>query len=100
MENEQEHKHTINNSRYTARRSISKQDKKNFSEETLPHSVGKWRKNGDSLIVIMDANEHTMVGKLRKMLETEGIGLVEYSHESWGDVPPNTYINGNDPIYA
>ena len=48
----------------------------------------------------MDANEHTMGGKVRKMLEAKGVGLMEFSHRSWGDVPPNTYINGNDPIYA
>ena len=42
---------------------------------------GKWRKEGDRLIVIMDANEHTMDGKRRKMLEAEGIGLVEFSHK-------------------
>ena len=51
---------------------------------------GKWRKEGDRLIVIMDANEHTMDGKLRKMLEAEGVGLVEFSHKYWRKTPPNT----------
>ena len=55
---------------------------------------GKWRKEGDRLIITMDANEHTMDGELRGMLETEGVGLVEFSHKSSGSVPPHTYIDG------
>ena len=35
-----------------------------------------------------------------KMLEAEGVCLVEFSHKSWGVVPPNMYINGKDPIDA
>ena len=48
----------------------------------------------------MDANEHMMDGKLRKMLEAEGVGLVEFSHKYWGKTPPNIYINGTIPIDA
>ena len=61
---------------------------------------GKWREDGDRLIITMDANEHTMDGKLRGMLEAEGVGLVEFSHKSWGSVPPHTYIDGKIPIDA
>ena len=35
----------------------------------------------------MDANKHTMDGKLRKMLEAEGVELIEFSHKYWGVVP-------------
>ena len=48
---------------------------------------GKWRKEGDRLIITMDANEHTMDGELRGMLEAEGVGLVEFSHKKLGQRP-------------
>ena len=48
--------------------------------------------------MIMGANEHTMDGKLRKMLEAKGVGLVKFFCKSWGEVPPNTYITGTIPI--
>ena len=48
----------------------------------------------------MDANEHTMDGPLRKMLQAEGVELEELSHKYRGNKPPNTYINGKHPIDA
>ena len=48
----------------------------------------------------MDTNKHTMNRKRRKMLEAEGVGLIEFSHKYWGAVPPNTYINGTIPVDA
>ena len=58
-------------------------------------------KEGDRLIVIMDANENTMDRKLREMSEVEGVGLVEFSYKYWWSAPPsNTYINGTIPIDA
>ena len=38
--------------------------------------------------MIMDATEYTMDGKLRKILEAEGVGLIKCSHRSWGASPP------------
>ena len=58
----------------------------------------KWRKNGERLLIVMDANEHTMDGPLRRMLETEGVNLREFSHDWWGWTPPHTYVNGKIPI--
>ena len=34
------------------------------------------------------------------MLEAKGVGLVEFSHKSWGRVPPHTYLDGKIPIDA
>ena len=48
----------------------------------------------------MDANEHTMDGKLRSMLGAEGVDLVEFSHKIWGRVPPHTYLDGKIPMDA
>ena len=50
------------------------------------------------MIAIMDTNEHTVGGKLSKMLEAEEVGLVELFHKSWGVVLLNTYIIGKYPI--
>ncbi len=58
----------------------------------------KWRKDGDRLLIVMDANEHTMDGPLRRMLENAGVGLREFSHDWWGRSPPHTYVNGRIPI--
>ena len=49
----------------------------------------------------MDANEHTIDGTFRKMLKAERVGLVDFSHKSWGGRgSPNTYTNGPIPIDA
>ena len=42
----------------------------------------------------------TRDGRLRRMLEYKGVGLIRFSHKTWYKVPPNTYLNGNTPIYA
>ena len=39
---------------------------------------GPWRKNNEKLMIIMDANESTMDGPLRKMPEKEGVDLEEF----------------------
>ena len=60
----------------------------------------KWRKEGDRLIVVMDASTYTMDGKPRKIIEDKGVGLVELSHKYWVAVLSNTYINGTIPVDA
>ena len=87
MENQQDCKHKINNKRDTTRRGTSRLDQNIFFRRDFAAQCGKWRKKGGRPIVIMDASEHTMDSKLRKLLEAEGVGLVEFSHKSWGDVP-------------
>ena len=61
---------------------------------------GKWRKEEDRLMITVDANEHTMDGKLRGMLKAEGVGPVEFSHKIWGRVSLHTYLDGKIPIDA
>ena len=61
---------------------------------------GSWRKNDERLIIIMGANESTMDGHLRKMLEEEGVELEEFSHKYYGNKPPHTFIDGKIPIDA
>ena len=85
--------------RYCQNKHIDTGSKHPFCKD-FATQCGTWRKEGDRFIVIMDANKHTMDGKLRKMLDTEGVGLVEFSHKYWGPIPPNTYINGTIPTDA
>ena len=39
-------------------------------------------------------------GPLRRMLENEGVDLEEFSRKYWDKKPPNTYIDGTNPIDA
>ena len=59
---------------------------------------GMLRTEGAILLIIMDTKEHTMDGPLRKILEYEGVGLVEFSHKCWRSKLPNTHVNANSPI--
>ena len=60
----------------------------------------KWKSRGETIGIVMDANEHALDGELRKILEGEGIGLMEISHRFWGEKPPNSHVDGSDPIAA
>ena len=46
----------------------------------------------------MDANEHALNGELRKLMEGEGIRIFELCHHFWGETPPNSHVDGTDPI--
>ena len=48
----------------------------------------------------MDANEHALNGELTKIMESEGIEMLEISHKFWGETPPNSHVDGSDPITA
>ena len=48
----------------------------------------------------MDVNEYMMGRPLRKIIEAEGITLIEYSHKYCETKPLTIYINGNITIDA
>ena len=73
---------------------------KELTRKDFAKQCGSWRKNNEKLIIIMDANESTMDGPLRKMLEEEGVELEEFSHRYYGNQPPHTFIDGKIPIDA
>ena len=52
------------------------------------------------MITLMNTNEHTMDGPLRKMLEVEGVDLEEFSNKHQGRKSPNTFLQGEIPIDA
>ena len=51
---------------------------KELMRRDFAKQCGLWRKNDERLIIIMDANESTIDGPLRKMLEKEGVELEEF----------------------
>ena len=85
--------------RYCQDKSIKKSPKE-LMREDFAKQCGAWRKDNKRLIIIMDANELTMDGPLRKMLEREGVALEDLSHKYYGRTPPNTFIDGKVPIDA
>jgi hypothetical protein len=46
------------------------------------HQNRKWRREGARLIVVLDANEHTMDGNLKQTLEPGGVVLIEFFYKS------------------
>ena len=56
-----------------------------------------WRKQGDRILLLMDANEHILKGELCTRIMRE-LDMVEATHCHWGGDEPNTYIRGSEPI--
>ena len=59
-----------------------------------------WVRQGNRLIIMMDANEHILNHKLGRLLRSRegGLDLEEISHKAWGGEEINTYIDGSKPI--
>ena len=58
-----------------------------------------WRKQGDRLLVMMDANKHVLEGQfMRRLLEDEKLGLIEETNKVWDSELPHTFLMGSDPI--
>ena len=68
--------------------------------EDLLRQLQIWKRQGDQIIFMADANEHILTGNLGAALTGSkwDLGLEEVSHRAWGAKPPNTNIRGRDPI--
>lgn len=55
-----------------------------------------WQQQGDRLIIFMGMNEHVLWGPLACCLLSKG--LVEATHQNWGEAEPHTFIGGVGPI--
>ena len=66
----------------------------------LLEQLRTWKKQGDQMVVMMDANNHNLTGSFGKAIGSQkwDTGLEEVSHRVWGDVTPNTYIRGREPV--
>ena len=68
--------------------------------EDLLRQLQIWKRQGDQILLMADANKHILTGSLGSALTSSkwDLGLEEVSHRAWGDKPPNTNIRGKDPI--
>ena len=68
-------------------------------EEDLQDTLRVWRTQGERLLIFMDANEHILTGKfMSKLMNDQCLNLREETHHHWGDVPPNSFVYGKNPI--
>ena len=60
----------------------------------------EWVRQGDRLLIMMDANEHVLDDPFFRSLcsEENGLDLVEISHRAWEGSEIGTYIDGTKPI--
>jgi hypothetical protein len=68
-----------------------------FNKDLL-HQCKLWRKSGERIILLMDANEHVLTGKFNWEILRTGLDLGEFTHKCWGSRQPYTHINGSIPI--
>eukprot|EP00956_Cyclotella_meneghiniana_P013588 scaffold19721_cov38-Cyclotella_meneghiniana.AAC.6 len=67
-------------------------------DSDLLNQLQVWRANGERLILMMDANEHVLTGKLCRRLSDASIGLREVTKDRLGSLCPNTHASGSIPI--
>jgi len=67
-------------------------------DKDLLHQCKLWRKSGERIILLMDANEHVLTGKFNRQISRTGLDLEEFTHKCWGAHQPYTHINGSIPI--
>ena len=65
--------------------------------DDLLRQLRVWKKEGDRILLMMDANEHVLDGPFTRQLREE-LDLEEISHKAWRGSPPNTHISGSKPI--
>ena len=65
--------------------------------DDLLRQLRVWKKEGDMILLMMDANEHVLDGPFTRQLREE-LDLEEISHKAWRGSPPNTHISGSKPI--
>ena len=68
-------------------------------EEDLQATLRVRRTQGERLLIFMDANEHILKGKfMSKLMNDQCLNLREETNHHWGDVPPNGFVLGKNPI--
>ncbi len=86
--------------RYLQLHNIKKTPRELLRDDLLAQ-LHSWVKQGDRIILTMDANEHVLEGKdlCRELTDPDnGLKLKEISHTVWGKREPNTHISGKLPI--
>jgi hypothetical protein len=67
-------------------------------DKDLMHQCNLWRKSGERIILLMDANEHVLTGKFNRAITHAGVDLEELTHTCWGAHQPYTHISRKIPI--
>ena len=67
-------------------------------EADFLHRLRQRRKAGKRLIVMMDANEHAITGRMCRRLGQDGIELVNTTQAIHGKQPEKTFAKGQRPI--
>ena len=83
--------------RYMQRNGIGGSPRDLFFADLL-NQLQVWRAQGERLILMMDANEHVLIGKYCRKLVDESIGLREITKDIVGSLCPNTHGMGSIPI--
>ena len=69
-----------------------------LSNKDLIHQCNLWRKSGERIILMKDANEHVLTGEFNRAIVCAGLDLEEFTHKCWGARQPYTHISGKIPI--
>ena len=64
----------------------------------LIKQLKEWRRAGDKIILMLDANEDMDVGPLSRMLRHRSLGMKEIVKTRTGQRSPATYFRGSKPI--
>jgi hypothetical protein len=67
-------------------------------DKDLMHQCNLWRKSGERIILLMDANKHVLTGKFNRAITRARLNLEEFTHKCWGARQPYTHISGKIPI--
>ena len=52
-------------------------------DKDLMHQCNLWRKSGERIILLMDANKHVLTGKFNRAIARAGLDLEEFTHKCW-----------------
>ena len=84
--------------RYMQETGIDGVSPRQLFETDLLYQLRKWREAGDRLILMMDANEHVLTGRLCRQLPMDGINLREITKDVVGSLCGYTHESGSQPI--
>ena len=84
--------------RYMQENNIIGMRPRDLFEYDFLNQLRVWRQQGDRLLVMIDANEHVLTGKMCRQLPAEGLDLREATKDVLGELCPNTHLLGSMPI--
>ena len=83
--------------RYIWEKGLKTNPKKMFADDLLA-VIRRWRKAGDRVILMMDANENVLDGNMCKQFKEDDIRMVEAVHSQEPGHGPKTFFRGQQSI--